>query len=127
MAMTRNTRKMPAAMAVAMLSRPSAVLSSIMPTPKDTPWGRSSWAVRASISFGALYFGGIGGGGRKGDAVLPLLPGDDGQSSDVLYGGDVPQGHLLASLGGDGVVQQGGDIVVLALGYSRTTSYPVSP
>ena len=26
-----------------------------MPTPKDTPWGRSSWAVRASISFGALY------------------------------------------------------------------------
>ena len=55
MAMTRNTRKMPAAMAVAMLSRPSAVLSSIMPTPKDTPWGRSSWAVRASISFGALY------------------------------------------------------------------------
>ena len=30
MAMTRNTRKMPAAMAVAMLSRPSAVLSSCL-------------------------------------------------------------------------------------------------
>ena len=66
--------------------------------------------------FWGAVLGGIGGGGRKGDAVLSLLPGDDGQSSDVLYGGDVPQGHLLASLGGDGVVQQGGDIVVLALG-----------
>ena len=98
-------------MAVAMLARPSAVLWSIMPTPTVTPCGqgRAGPPGRRWLS-GALYLAVSVVVAVEGDAVLAVLPGDGGQGGDVLHGGDVPQGDLLAGLGGDGVVQQGGDV-----------------